>query len=84
MEDGIAAQFTNTIGGCFAEVGNDYMASLMISWVMEMTPDTDSEIPSVIQVSHTRLTVFSTHLDDVASDLRSLGPVVGGPWIFVG
>ena len=84
MEDGIAAQFTNTIEGCFAEVGNDYMASLMISWVMEITPDTNLEIPSVIQVSHTRFTIFSTHLDDVASELRSLGPVVGSPWISVG
>ena len=55
----------------------------MVSRVIEVIPCTNSELLPIISVGNAGFTILGAHLDDVAPELRSLGPVVDGPWVSV-
>ena len=60
------AKLTDTIWSSLAEVGDDTMAVLVANRVIELAPDTNTQLPSIFKVGDTRLTVSVTFVDDVS------------------
>ena len=66
MAEEVEAKLTDTIWSSLAEVGDDTMAVLVANRVIELTPDTNTQLPSIFKVGDTRLTVSVTLVNDVS------------------
>ena len=87
VEEVVGAQLADPVWRSFAEVGQDDVAGLVSSWVVKVTPDTNSELAAKMafgNVGNAWLTISVALVDDETSVLRCLGPVVEGVGVPVG
>ena len=65
MAEEVEAKVTDTIWSSLAKVGDDTMAVLVANGVIKLTPDANTQLPSILKVGDTRLTIRVTFVNEV-------------------
>ena len=65
MAEEVEAKVTDTIWSSLAKVGDDTMAVLVANGVIKLTPDANTQFPSIFKVGDTRLTISVTLVNEV-------------------